>query len=195
MSTLKARVARLFLTASGWSFEGEVPASQRYVLIAAPHTSNWDLLYFLALAWALEIPVSWMGKHTLFQGWPGRVLQRLGGIPVRRDRRNDLVADLAARFEAADVLVLTVPAEGTRSRATHWKSGFYRIALAARVPIVFGYLDYARKQGGLGPAFMPTGDVARDMDSVRAFYADKVGRCPQNFGPVRLLEEEAQRDD
>ena len=189
MRSLKARMAQLFLRLKGWTFEGQVPTSPRYVLIAAPHTSNWDLLYFLALAWALEIPVSWMGKDTLFRGPPGWLLRRMGGIPVFRSRRNDLVADMAARFRGAEVLVLTVPAEGTRSRASHWKSGFYRIALAAHVPIVFGYLDYPRKQGGLGPAFHPTGDVKHDMDVVRAFYADKVGLHPESFGPVRLAEE------
>jgi 1-acyl-sn-glycerol-3-phosphate acyltransferase len=163
----------------------------RCVLIAAPHTSNWDLAYLLAISWVVGVRVSWMGKHTLFRGPMGPVMRALGGVPVRRDRRNDLVAQMTAAFAQHPSLVLTVPAEGTRSYAPRWKSGFYRIAQAAEVPIVLGFLDYARRRGGFGPTISPSGDVKRDMDRIRAFYADKVARHPDCFGPIELAAEDA----
>jgi 1-acyl-sn-glycerol-3-phosphate acyltransferase len=160
------------------------------VLIAAPHTSNWDLAYLLALAAVFDVRVSWMGKHSLFRPPLGLLMRRLGGIPVERHRRGDLVAQAARSLVEADALALVVPAEGTRGYVPHWKSGFYHIARTAGVPIVLGYLDYARRRGGFGPALVPSGDVRRDMDEIREFYADKVGKYPDQFGAVRLKEED-----
>jgi 1-acyl-sn-glycerol-3-phosphate acyltransferase len=165
------------------------PASPRFVLIAAPHTSNWDLAYLLALAESFDLRVSWLGKHTLFYPPLGFVMRRVGGIPVVRHQRGQLVAQATKLFAERETLALVVPAEGTRSRAEHWKSGFYHIARSAGVPIVCGYLDYARRRGGFGLTLDATGDVRADMDRIRAFYADKVGRYPEKFGPVRLQEE------
>ena len=140
--------------------KASAPRRARFVLIAAPHTTNWDLLYFLACAWAFGIRPSWMGKHTLFRGPLGPVMRWLGGVPVDRARAGGLVAQMAQAFEREPDLVLTVPPEGTRARAAYWKSGFYQIARAARVPIVMGYLDYERRRGGLGPALIPGDDCA-----------------------------------
>jgi 1-acyl-sn-glycerol-3-phosphate acyltransferase len=106
-----------------------------------------------------------------------------------RERRGNLVAEAARRFAELDDLALVVPAEGTRAYVPHWRSGFYHIARGAEVPIVLGFLDYARRRGGFGPALLPTGDVRRDMDEIREFYADKVGKYPDRFGEVRLKEE------
>jgi 1-acyl-sn-glycerol-3-phosphate acyltransferase len=182
-------LAVAFLRATGWKPEGQRPAARRYVLIAAPHTSNWDLAYLLALATVFDVKVCWMGKHQLFRGPMGPVMRRLGGIPVRRDRRGDLVQQMAEVIRRSDAIALTVPAEGTRGYVPYWKSGFYHIARAAQVPIVLGYLDYARKRGGFGPELVPTGNVSEDMDEIRAFYADKQGLYPHQFGAVRLKEE------
>lgn len=176
-----------FLT--GWKAEGEKPDATHYVMIAAPHTSNWDLFFLLSLAWSKGVPVSWLGKHQLFR-WPvAGILKALGGLPVRRDRRNDLVAQVAELFAERDELVVVVAPEGTRRRVEFWKSGFYRIATAADVPIYFGYLDFARKTGGFGNSMKPTGEVGDDMDVIRSFYADKLGKHPEWFGPVCLKEE------
>lgn len=191
---MRKSAARAFLAATGWKPEGERPGVRRYVLIAAPHTSNWDLAYLLALAEDFDVRVSWLGKSQIFRPPLGWLMRRAGGIPVRRDRRTNLVAQAAETFARASDLALVVPAEGTRGYTEHWKSGFYHIARRARVPIVFGYLDYARRRGGFGPAFEPTGDVKRDMDRIRAFYADKVGKYPECFGPVRLADETALAD-
>lgn len=191
MSVWTRGAARLVLRATGWETEGERPAPARFVLIAAPHTSNWDLLFLLALAERYGIRVSWMGKHSLFRGPMGPVMRALGGIAVRRHERRNMVEAMADEFAARERLCLVVPAEGTRGRTEYWKSGFYHIARAAGVPIVMGYLDYARRRGGFGPALLPSGDVAADMDHIRAFYSDKTGRYPDRFGPVRLREEPA----
>jgi 1-acyl-sn-glycerol-3-phosphate acyltransferase len=182
-------LARTFLACTGWRAEGRRPAPDKFVLIGAPHTSNWDLLYLLALAQIFGVRVSWMGKHTLFR-WPmGWLMTRLGGIPVRRHVRENAVKQMANAFRDAGALALTVPAEATRRYTDHWKSGFYHIAREARVPIVMGYLDYARKRGGFGPELLPTGDVKRDMDEIRHFYGDKTGKYPECFSQVRLKEE------
>ena len=187
--SISRSLSALFLRIAGWEAEGSRPASQRFVLIAAPHTSNWDLAFLLALAQIYGIRVSWMGKHTLFRGPMGGLMRRLGGIPVRRDRSSDLVAQMASAIQQSEAIALTVPAEGTRGYTPHWKSGFYHIALAANVPIVLGYLDYARKRGGFGPELIPTGNISEDMDELRAFYADVSGKYPDKFGAIRLKEE------
>jgi 1-acyl-sn-glycerol-3-phosphate acyltransferase len=182
-------LARWFLRLTGWRAEGGRPVEQRFVLIAAPHTSNWDLAYLLAFASIFDVKVSWMGKHALFHPPLGWVMRRIGGIPIVRHARGNMVSQMAHAFEESESLALVVPAEGTRSYVPHWKSGFYHIARTAGVPIVLGYLDYARRRGGLGPALHPTGDIRRDMDEIRDFYSDKIGKYPDQFGEVRLKEE------
>ena len=182
-------LARLFLRLTGWRPEGARPDVPRFVLIAAPHTSNWDLAYLLALATTFDIKVSWMGKHGLFRPPLGWLMRRVGGIPVVRHRRSNLVEQMTQALKDSEQMALVVPSEGTRGWAPYWKSGFYRIARSADVPIVMGYLDYARKRGGFGPALKTTGDVRLDMDEIRAFYAGKTGKYPEQFGPIRLKEE------
>jgi 1-acyl-sn-glycerol-3-phosphate acyltransferase len=182
-------LASLFLRVTGWKAEGARPAAASYVLIAAPHTSNWDLLYFLAISWHLGVKVAWMGKDSLFRGPMGAIMRALGGISIRRDRSSNVVEQLAQVFAERDSLVLTVPAEGTRNYVPHWKSGFYHIARRAGVPIVLGYLDYSRKCGGFGPELIPTGNLREDMEEVRAFYSDIQGRYPAKFGEILLKEE------
>ena len=182
-------LAKSFLRLTGWQAEGQRPIAQRFVLIAAPHTSNWDLAYLLAFTVIFDVKMRFMAKHQLFWGPLGPIMRKLGGIPVRRDRKGDLVQEMADFLRDNDGVALTVPAEGTRAYVPHWKSGFYHIARAAEVPIVPSYLDYARKRGGFGPAIVPTGNIREDMDQLRAFYADKKGLHPELFGEVRLKEE------
>ena len=188
-------LARVFLAATGWKPEGVRPEVSRYVMIAAPHTSNWDFAYLLAFAEYFEIEISWVGKHTLFKPPLGFFMRAVGGLPVRRHKRENLVTSLARVFEEYEELGLAVPAEGTRGHVDHWKSGFYHIAREAEVPIIMSFLDYERKVGGFGPAFYPSGNLSEDMDAVRAFYADKKGKFPELFGTIRLLEEDAAKTD
>jgi 1-acyl-sn-glycerol-3-phosphate acyltransferase len=175
----------------GWQIEGEVPPVSKGVVIAAPHTSNWDLPHMLAASWVFRLRVSWFGKHTLFRPPLGWLLQRLGGLPVDRRAPRGLVGEVAARLADAERLFVAVSPEGTRSRRDHWKSGFYWIAHEAQVPVVCGYLDYGRRRAGLGLTFVPSGDVRADMDRVRAFYAGFRGRHLGLESEIRLKEEEA----
>jgi 1-acyl-sn-glycerol-3-phosphate acyltransferase len=172
-----------FLRLTGWQVQGALPPEAgKSVLIAAPHTSNWDLPYTLMLAFVLRLNVYWMGKASLFR-WPfGPVMRWLGGIAVDRSRSGNLVAASAAALVNADgPTQLVVPPEGTRGKTRHWKTGFYYIALEARVPIVLAFVDYERKVGGLGPLFTPTGDVERDLAQIKRFYAPIKGKRPTQF--------------
>jgi 1-acyl-sn-glycerol-3-phosphate acyltransferase len=184
-------LARAFLRATGWTPEGAPPRPHRFVLIAAPHTSNWDLAYLLAFAEVFDLRISFMMKHTVFRGPFGPFFKSLGGIPIRRHLRESLVKQMIELFRAREDLVLVVPAEGTRDRVEFWKSGFYHIAREAEVPIVLSYLDYARRRGGFGPAIIPTGRFSEDMDAIRDFYADKSGKYPELFAEPKLREEDA----
>lgn len=183
-------LAEAFLRLTGWETEGERPTADKFVLIAAPHTSNWDLAYLLAMAFRFDLSPRWMGKHTLFRGPMGSLMRRLGGIPIHRHLRGNVVDQMSAAFAASHTLCLTIPPEGTRGRAPHWKSGFYHIARTADVPIVLGYLDFGRRRGGLGPELHTTGDLKADMDVIRAFYKDVRGKHPEACGPIRLAEED-----
>jgi 1-acyl-sn-glycerol-3-phosphate acyltransferase len=179
-----------YLRLCGWRVEGQMPAVPKAVLIAAPHTSNWDLPFMLAAAYVLGIRPAWLGKRQLFR-WPfGGFMRWLGGIAIDRSASHNVVQQAIERFAAADGLSLVVPPSGTRRRATHWKSGFYHIARGARVPIVCTFLDYRRKVAGIGPVVRPSGDVRADMEIIRRFYADVVGRHPELTTPVRLREED-----
>ena len=185
MRALARAVLRLF----GWRPLGEAPDETRAVLIAAPHTSNWDLALLLAFGLAYGVRVSWLGKHTLFSGVQGRVLRAVGGIPVDRSNPADVVETVAAEFAKRPRLVLAVAPEGTRGHREFWKSGFHRIARRAQVPIVPSFLDFATRTAGFGESFVPGESVREDMDRLRKVYDGKLGRYPDQTGPVRLREE------
>jgi 1-acyl-sn-glycerol-3-phosphate acyltransferase len=172
-----------FLKLTGWRVEGALPAhAARSVLIAAPHTSNWDLPYTLMVAFALRLNIRWMGKQSIFRAPFGSVMRWLGGISVNREQSTNLVAASAKAIREADgPLQLIVPPEGTRSKTRYWKTGFYYIAREAQVPIVMAYMDYERKVSGLGPLFEPTGDVDADMAAIKAFYAPFKGKNAAQF--------------
>jgi 1-acyl-sn-glycerol-3-phosphate acyltransferase len=183
VNTLLRALSVAFLRVTGWKIEGALPPGvAKCVLIAAPHTSNWDLPYTLMVAFVLRLHVYWMGKQSIFRPPFGAVMRWLGGIAVNRDKSSNLVAASAEAIQAADgPLQLVVPPEGTRDKTRHWKTGFYYIALTAQVPIVLAYMDYERKVSGLGPVFQPTGDVEADMAVIKRFYAPIKGRNATQF--------------
>ncbi|MDD0838344.1 lysophospholipid acyltransferase family protein [Curvibacter sp. HBC61] len=172
-----------FLRLKGWRVEGALPSEHaRCVLIAAPHTSNWDLPYTLMVAFALRLNIHWMGKRQLFRFPFGPVMRWLGGLAVNREQSTNLVAASAEAIQASPgPWQLVVPPEGTRSKTRHWKTGFYWIAVTAQVPIVLAYMDFAEKRSGLGPVFHPTGDIDADMREIKAFYAPFRGRNAAEF--------------
>ena len=183
VNTLLRGVSIAFLRLTGWKVVGKLPPDAvKSVLIAAPHTSNWDLPYTLMVAFALRLNVYWMGKTSLFKPPFRGVMMWLGGIPVDRSQSNNLVAaSSAAIMRATGPLQLIVPPEGTRSGTRYWKTGFYYIATGANVPIVMAYLDYDKKVGGLGPVFKTTGDIDADMAAIKAFYATVKGKNADQF--------------
>lgn len=187
---LLAWIGRTGLRLAGWRLDATVPQVPKYVLLAAPHTSNWDFVVLMAAGMALGIWPHWVGKHTLFRPPFGPFARALRGIPVDRRARANMVDQLSAQFAQRERLVLVMPPEGTRSRAPHWKSGFYRVALAAQVPVALGYVDFSTKRAAIGPLLMPTGDVRADMDVIRAFYAGIEGLHPECQGPIRLEAED-----
>jgi 1-acyl-sn-glycerol-3-phosphate acyltransferase len=183
VNTLLRGASVLFLKITGWKVEGRLaPEASKSILIAAPHTSNWDLPYTLMVAFALRLTPYWMGKHSLFKAPFGGIMRWLGGIPVKRTQTNNLVAASAEAIRAADgPLQLIVPPEGTRSKTRYWKTGYYYIALAADVPIVMAYMDYSSRRSGLGPIFKPTGNADADMAAIKAFYAPFKGKNATQF--------------
>jgi 1-acyl-sn-glycerol-3-phosphate acyltransferase len=153
-----------------------VPEPQRFVLIAVPHTSNWDFPNFLGVTQTLGIRTHFMAKASLFR-WPlGGFMRQMGGVRLDRAAAKDTVAQMIDEFARRDEFVLTIAPEGTRGAVTKWRTGFYQIALGAGVPIVCGFMDYATRRSGLGPVIVPTGDYEADMAPAFAFYRGMVGR-------------------
>ena len=163
------------------------------MLIGAPHTSNWDFVLMLGIAWRHGIDIRWLGKKSLFSGWRGPIMRALGGIPVDRDDPSRVVTEVVERIRAGEVFGLVVTPDGTRGSNEYWKSGFYRIARETGMPVTLGFVDRTTMTTGLGPTFELTGDVASDMDRIRAFYADKAGVRPELRTEPRLRDETSQR--
>jgi len=183
LSPLLKRFSIWVLRLAGWKLVGQMPTNTpKSVLIAAPHTSNWDLPYTLMVAFALDLNIHWMGKIQIFR-FPFQGLMRwLGGIAVDRSQSTNMVSASAQTLRDTDgELHLVVPPEGTRSQSRQWKTGFYYIALQAQVPIVFGFLDFGSKTSGLGPALFPSGDLEADMTRIKAFYALFKGKNASQF--------------
>jgi 1-acyl-sn-glycerol-3-phosphate acyltransferase len=168
-----------FLKVIRWRREGKMPDIPQYVVIAAPHTTNWDLPITLAMAFAFKCNLYWMGKDTIFKRPFRRIMKFLGGIPIDRSTSNNVVEQSIQAFRENEKLVLVIPPEGTRKSVKYWKTGFYYIANGAGVPIVMGYLDYKRKVGGIGQVFQPTGDINVDMVAIQYFYANISGKYPE----------------
>ncbi len=171
-------LGRLWLKANGWHIEGEMPNLPKFIIVAAPHSSNWDLPYVLAAALHYGIRVHWMGKSSIFK-WPfGGLMRWLGGIAVDRSKANNAVDGMVARFTESGRLVLVIPPEGTRGKVDRWRSGFYHIAVGAKIPLALGFLDYKRKAAGIARVFYPTGNYEADLAEIQAFYATVTARHP-----------------
>ena len=177
-SRIVKRILLWFYRTRGWSAVGAPPANRRCVIIAAPHTSNWDFIYYLGLTNALKVDAHFMGKTSLFR-WPmRRFMLDMGGVPVDRSGGRNYVAAMVAEFARRKTFMLTVAPEGTRGGVREWRTGFYQIALQAGVPLVCGMMDYGKKIGGLGPAIMPSGDYQADMVKIVESYRRVTPRHP-----------------
>lgn len=185
--TVLQRIAHWALSLRGWKAVGSTPKDvKKYVIISAPHTSNWDFPIALVAALALGIRAKWVGKKEIFRFPFGGIMRALGGIAVDRSQRNQMVDYMANVLESAETLGLLIPPEGTRSKAAKWKTGFYYIANKAQTPIVCGFIDYAKKEVGVGLTFMPSGDIHSDIALIREFYAGIQGKYPDQTTPVEI---------
>jgi 1-acyl-sn-glycerol-3-phosphate acyltransferase len=175
-----------FFQALGWKLVGDIPRHiKKAVLVVAPHTSNWDGLYGLLFCFVKQLPIKFAIKKEAMIFPVGPILKWMGAIPIDRAKKNksvkkdsSMVQMMASMLQQQNSLMLIIAPEGTRSRVTRWKQGFYRIALQANVPLVLSYLDYKQKRVGFGPIFYPTGNYDKDLQQIQAFYRDKVGKYP-----------------
>lgn len=187
---LRHHIAGIALWIGGWKPIGDPPALDKYIIVAAPHTAWWDGFWMKAFAWWWGVRIQWLVKSGAAWGPFGVFLRSVGAIPVDRSGPQGLVGAMVRKFAEHPRLVVSIPAEGTRARRRYWKSGFYQMALQAKVPICLSLLDYGSGRGGFGPCFHPTGDVTADMDRIREFYRDARGKVPDRFTPPRLREED-----
>ena len=178
-------LARGLLRLFGWTLEIRFPDEPKLVLIGAPHTSNWDGIFGVSAILAMGVRINWFAKDSLFR-WPFRALLIwLGGVPIRRDAARGVVEQTTDIFAEKERIYIVVAPEGTRSRAPQWKSGFYRIAMTAKVPILLAYMDYRSKVVGTGPLIWPCGDYATDLETIQAFYRKVTPKHPERFAAER----------
>lgn len=163
-------ISWLGLRLAGWKIKGQPPGVEKFVIIAYPHTSNWDFPLGVAVCIIYRLKVYWLGKHSLFRGLAGPLMKWLGGIPINRSKSHDVVQQTVDAFDKSDEMKIAVAPEGTRAQVHKWKTGFYHIAVGAKVPIVLGYLDYAKKEAGCLKSYWPSGDLDKDLVAIRAAY-------------------------
>ena len=185
---VRRNLARLLLRLSRWQAVGTPPT--KGILVGAPHTSNWDWVLTMLLAWTNDVQIRLLVKKEFFRGPLGPLLRATGGVPIDRRSPGATIRELLADEEEDETFLLGIAAEGTRSKGSHWKSGFYRISQQTGLPITLAFLDAPSRTVGFGPTFPVTGDVSADMDRLRAFYADKRGFHPELFTEPRLREED-----
>ena len=183
-------IGRSYLKLGGWKVEGEVPPDLKWVGAIAHHTSNWDFPVLIAASFYFKLPAYWLGKHTLFR-WPlGWLLRRIGGVPIDRRSRHNVVDQVVQAFNERETFVLGLTPEGTRKRTDYWKTGFYHIAERAKVRILLVFIDWKRKACGLGPIFAPSGDLRADMRKIREYFSTVVGKYPDKQGKIELKPRE-----
>lgn len=181
LSEIVRWLSAAYLKLSGWRIEGDWPALKKAVLVAAPHTSNWDGINMLATSGHYRVQLKWMGKKSLTRGPFGWLIKAAGCVPIDRSQSNDVVKAMSAEFAERESMVLAIPPEGTRSAVREWKSGFYHIAVGANVPLVLSVLDYGTKTVRLAAVFYPSGDYEGDLPLIRAHYASAKGKIADKF--------------
>lgn len=180
------RIAKALLWLGGWTAVGGKPAVLKAVVIAAPHTSNWDAVWALIYKVSIDTEIHFFGKHTVFWFPLGVLLRSLGGIPLDRRKPGDAIQTAVDEFNNNEQYYFGLAPEGTRSLKPYWKTGFYRIAEEANVPVLLGFLDFENKRVGFGPTIELSGDRDADMARIRDFYSNIRGKNPENTGPIEL---------
>ncbi len=170
----------------GWQVKDNLPDIKKFVLIGAPHTSNWDLGIALLSFWSIQKKISWIAKKQIFIGPFHYLFKSLGGIPVDRSKPNGFIQQISREFEHHEEMILGIAAEGTRSKTKYWKTGFYYIAKSANIPICFAYVDYPSRTIGYEQGFIPGTDINKDFEQIKWFFQDKRGKHPEKQGPVDI---------
>ncbi|ACV26891.1 phospholipid/glycerol acyltransferase [Kangiella koreensis DSM 16069] len=181
-------IMKALLRLLGWRLVGQLPKDKKYVVIFAPHTSNWDFVLMLMVRFCFKMKIGYLGKHTLFKPPFGWFFRMFGGIPVERSSANNVVDQVAAIIKEREEIQFALAPEGTRSYKPYWKSGFYHIALKAEVPILMTFLNSKTKEIGIGDLLRPSGNQEQDLDVIRAFYKDKAGIRPELTSDIRFEE-------
>lgn len=189
---MKRAIALGTLRLCGWRLTGERPEHPRYIVLGTPHTSHWDFFFIFLVAWGNGLDFKWVGKQELFRGPLGWFFRFTGGIAVDRSRSTNMVDSFVALFEAHESLIILIPPEGTRQRVSKWKTGFYYVAQGAGIPFVPGYMDYRKKEAGLGSPVFPTGDYDADLLPVYRFYEGITPCHPDQYQSPRLAMEELE---
>jgi 1-acyl-sn-glycerol-3-phosphate acyltransferase len=184
-------ISVILLKIAGWRVKGPLPDLKKYVIIAAYHTSNWDFVIGLCAAFVLKIRAYWIGKDNLFIPPFDRFFRWIGGIPINRNRSQNMVERTIQVFRENQDLVIALAPEGTRKKIPNWKSGFYHIAIGARVPVVLAFIDYPSKSCGIGEVLYPTGNMVADMEKIRDFYSRFSGKFPEMMTFPALEREKA----
>jgi len=179
-------ICKWLLKLGGWQLKVSIPKEKKFILIGAPHTSNWDFPLGILCFWTLDLKIHWVAKVQMFRGPLHYLFTAMGGIPVDRSASHGFINQITERFKHADSMVLTIAPEGTRSKTAYWKSGFYHIALAANIPICMGYIDYSKRTLGFEQMFYPSGNIDEDIKVIADYYLNIKGKYPQNQGPVQI---------
>lgn len=175
------KISKSILKLAGWQVKGGKPKEKKYLIIAAPHTSNWDFPLARLTNSLLEIKLQLLMKESWFFFPFKYVLKWLGVVPIDRSKTGGVIAGIVEMYKANDEFVFAMAPEGTRSYVEFWKTGFYTIASRANVPIVCGYLDYKKKELGLGLIIYPSGDSEKDFEKILSFYRTKLAKFPEKF--------------
>ncbi len=188
------KLSQLILKLFGWRLDINLPDTQRYVIIGYPHTSNWDFVLGMLAKWALNVPLNWVAKHSIFWGPFRPLFISMGGVPLDRKTTQGFIQKNIALFQARDKFILGLMPEGTRSKVDHLRTGFYYIAHGAQVPIALAYFDYPKKVVGIGKVLIPSGDIHSDFEIIKAFYQDKVGCRPELQGNLCIITSRESKD-
>lgn len=178
--------SRSILKLIGWHLDVTLPEEKKYVMIGAPHTTNWDLPIALLCFWTVGVRITWVAKKQLFIGPLDYFFRALGGIPVDRSVHTGFIHQIASQFNQREEMIFGITPEGTRSKTEYCKTGFYYIAVEAKVPVCLAYIDFPSRTIGFGKMFTPSGDIDKDFEIIKAFYKDKTGKHPDKQGPVRI---------
>ena len=178
---LLSYVGTCLLSVTGWKVTGQIPDMKKLLVILAPHTSNWDFVYGMAMVLSLKMKIYWLGKHSLFKKGVTRLLKSLGGIPVNRNDSKNIINDVLDIANREGGILIGLSPEGTRKKAEKWKSGFLRMAQSMECPILLVAIDYPSKEISFRELFYPTGDNQRDIEYLKKYYKDFMGKIPEHF--------------